>query len=145
MKKTGLVLAVLLAVLLISLGAQAETRTRQEAVSWANARLAEGWNQDYDGMNGCQDTDLIKYYFDYLGVYRVNGYAYSYLNAILPTGWTRSSVPQAGDIAVWGAERERRGEVRPRGHSHICERLEHYLRRHRRRSDSVHPAFREPL
>ena len=99
------VAAALIAVLalLMSFSALAANRTQQEAVDWANARLSEKWAVDYDGYNGCQDTDLIQYYCDWLGVYRITGYAYSYLNAILPSGWTRSYVPQPGDIVVWDA------------------------------------------
>ena len=70
----------LVVVLVLSFHALAANRTQEEAVAWANARLNEKWAVDYDGANGCQDIDLIKYYFDYLGASRINGYAYTYVN-----------------------------------------------------------------
>ncbi|MBQ4452726.1 MAG: SH3 domain-containing protein [Clostridia bacterium] len=102
MKRFWLILTVLCALALL-MTAQAASRTQDEAVQWANQRCQEGWNLDYDGANGCQDIDLIKYYFDYLGVPRLNGYASAYVNAALPSGWTRSFAPRVGDVAVWGA------------------------------------------
>ncbi len=103
MKKLLLIVSLMLCAVMLLSFASAENRTRQEAVAWANSRLNEGWKQDYDGLNGCQDIDLIKYYYTWLGQNRVYGYAYTYVNCALPTGWTRSSVPQTGDIVVWGA------------------------------------------
>ena len=94
----------LVVVLVLSFHALAANRTQEEAVAWANARLNEKWAVDYDGANGCQDIDLIKYYFDYLGASRINGYAYTYVNCLLPGGWSRSYAPAVGDIAVWGAQ-----------------------------------------
>jgi hypothetical protein len=76
---------------------------QEDAVAWAQDRLNEGWMEDYDLVNGCQDVDLIKYYFDYLGEQPIDGYASAYVNAALPNGWTRSLVPKPGDIVVWGA------------------------------------------
>ncbi len=103
MKKLFLIAALILTLALGCQIACAETRTSREALSWANARLSEGWQQDYDRINGCQDIDLIKYYFAYLGERQVYGYAYVYTRCALPSGWTRSSIPQVGDIVVWGA------------------------------------------
>ena len=103
MKKFFAVVALALVVLVMGSLALAESRTQQEALSWANSRLSEAWAQDYDGINGCQDVDLIKYYYSWLGASRVYGYGYVYVNCSLPTGWTRSSTPMQGDIAVWGA------------------------------------------
>ena len=102
MRKCCIVFAVFVLAVLLCF-ANAEGRTQQEALSWANARYSEGWQQDYDGINGCQDVDLVKYYYSWLGANPVSGYGYAYVNSTLPTGWTRSSTPQAGDIAVWGA------------------------------------------
>ncbi len=93
----------LLLVFALGFHALAANRTQADAVAWVNARLSEKWAVDYDGANGCQDIDLIKYYFDYLGASRINGYAYTYVNCPLPNGWSRSYVPGVGDIAVWGA------------------------------------------
>ena len=73
---------------------------QEDAVAWAQDRLNEGWMEDYDLVNGCQDVDLIKYYFDYLGEQPIDGYASAYVNAALPNGWTRSLVPKPGDIVV---------------------------------------------
>lgn len=103
MKKVFAIAVLALALLTCFSLAGAEGHTQQEAVNWANSRLNESWSQDYDGINGCQDIDLIKYYYSWLGASRVYGYAYTYVNCTLPNGWTRSSVPQAGDIVVWGA------------------------------------------
>ncbi|MBQ9409356.1 MAG: SH3 domain-containing protein [Clostridia bacterium] len=104
MKKLLTAIALMLCVLMLLITASAENRTQQEAVSWANSRLSEKWNKDYDGVNGCLDIDLIKYYYNWLGASPVYGYAYAYVNCVLPNGWTRSSTPMQGDIVVWGAK-----------------------------------------
>ncbi|MBR6008447.1 MAG: SH3 domain-containing protein [Clostridia bacterium] len=97
-------LALIMALILVLALVPASLADGQEnAVAWAQDRLNEGWMEDYDLENGCQDVDLIKYYFDYLGEQPINGYASAYVNAPLPSGWTRSLVPKPGDIVVWGA------------------------------------------
>ncbi len=99
-KSLALILAFVLAFALIPSG---YADGQEDAVAWAQDRLNEGWMEDYDLVNGCQDVDLIKYYFDYLGEQPIDGYASAYVNAKLPDGWTRSLVPKPGDIVVWGA------------------------------------------
>ena len=97
-------LALIMALILVLALVPASLADGQEnAVAWAQDRLNEGWMEDYDLENGCQNVDLIKYYFDYLGEQPINGYASAYVNAPLPSGWTRSLVPKPGDIVVWGA------------------------------------------
>ncbi len=78
------------------------SHSQSEAVAWANARVAEGWAQDVDGAYGCQCVDLILAYYTYLGVSRSSGNAVDYASNQLPSGWTRVTSPQAGDIVVWG-------------------------------------------
>ncbi|MCQ2406386.1 MAG: S-layer homology domain-containing protein [Oscillospiraceae bacterium] len=76
--------------------------TSADAVSWVQARKSEGWAVAYDASLGPQCVDLIKYYFDdFFGIPHFNGDAYSYASKTLPAGWTYTSTPSAGDIAVW--------------------------------------------
>lgn len=85
----------------VSKQAQAANHTRDEAVSWANAQIGKGL--DYDGKYGNQCVDLIKYYYDYLGVANyATGNANAYITNPLPPGWTRVYGDyQPGDIGVW--------------------------------------------
>lgn len=80
------------------------TRTRDEAVAWANSQIGKYIN--VDGAYGNQCVDLIMAYYQYLGVSRVSGHGYQYAYNSLPSGWTRiqntpSFVPEPGDIVVW--------------------------------------------
>ena|GEM_PF-5241579 len=78
--------------------------TREEAVEWAEAQ--QGVGIDYDNVSGNQCVDLIKAYYDYLGVEPVLGNGKDYASNSLPSGWTRIQntadfVPDPGDIVVW--------------------------------------------
>ncbi len=78
--------------------------TRNEAVNWANDQV--GKSLDYDNVNGAQCVDLIKYYYNYLGVPTQTGNASAYATNTPPTGWKKIAyyngfVAQPGDIAVW--------------------------------------------
>ncbi len=73
--------------------------TQSQAVEWIKARGNEAWWQDVDGAYGCQCVDLIKAYYNYLGV---GGYATgngsAYTSNALPSGWTRDKNPTPGSI-----------------------------------------------
>ncbi len=76
--------------------------TQAEAVNWANAQKGKGL--DFDGVYGNQCVDLIKYYYQYLGVGNTYGNGSDYISNGLPSGWTRVyGNYQPGDIAVWKA------------------------------------------
>lgn len=78
--------------------------SQNEAVAWIRDRKNEGWAKDYDGAAGPQCVDLIKYYFDYLVGYHLNGNGYQFADRTdLPSGWYYTSTPSPGDIAVWKA------------------------------------------
>lgn len=78
---------------------KATSHTQAEAVAWANSQIGKGL--DYDGVYGNQCVDLIAYYYKYLGASTPGGNAEAYRYNTLPSGWTRVSSPQTGDIAVW--------------------------------------------
>ena len=64
----------------------------------------EGRAMDYDHYAGAQCVDLIKYYYDYLGVANyARGNGKDYATNSLPPGWQRirGAVPQRGDILVY--------------------------------------------
>ena len=111
LKRTAEIL-VLVLVLVVSVnmirpsyaGATTNGKTQSDAVNWACARGNEGWNQDVDGVYGCQCVDLILAYYDYLLGYHQSGNAKDYSNNTPPAGWTKVySNPQPGDVVVWGA------------------------------------------
>lgn len=84
--------------------ASAVSKTRDDAVNWANSQI--GNYIDVDGAYGNQCVDLIMAYYQYLGVSRVSGNGCDYAYNSLPDGWTRIQntpdfVPQPGDIVVW--------------------------------------------
>ncbi|MCL2670715.1 MAG: CHAP domain-containing protein [Clostridiales bacterium] len=112
-------LACLLIAALFSLGfmlinpqtALATSKTQAEGVAWANARAAEGWAVDFDGVYGCQCVDLTKAYYSYLGVSPVAGNGKDYLTNALPSGWQRVySNPAPGDVFVMNAYQGGAGE-----------------------------------
>jgi len=72
-----------------------------DAVNWVKSY--EGQGIDYDGAYGNQCVDLIKAYYDYLGVTPVRGNANTYTYNALPDGWERieGAEPQPGDILVY--------------------------------------------
>ena len=88
----------------IDLSAYATSKTQSEAVNWANAQI--GKSLDQDGVYGAQCVDLIRYYYQFLGVSPVSGNGCDYAKNSLPSGWQRIKIyngfiPQPGDIAVW--------------------------------------------
>lgn len=103
-----IVIVLLMLVLVMSISdadANAATlHSQNEAVNWAVARANEKWQQDVDGVYGCQCVDLIMAYYQYLVGYHVSGNAKDYGSNSLPSGWVRvKDNPQPGDIVVWGA------------------------------------------
>lgn len=93
--------------------------TQQEALQWLNSKVGTGI--DADGMFGCQCVDLIKEYYQYLGVPAVSGNGIDYTWNAVPDGWTRiqGAVPQLGDILVYtGGVQDEQG--RYLGHVAIC-------------------------
>ena len=88
----------------ITVNAQTNGHTKEEAVAWARAQI--GKYLDYDGAYGCQCVDLIAYYYKYLGNTTPGGNGCDYSSNSLPSGWTRiqntpTFVPEPGDIVVW--------------------------------------------
>lgn len=81
--------------------ASANGLSAAEAVDWVKSY--EGRGIDYDGAYGNQCVDLIKAYYDYLGVTPVRGNANTYTYNALPDGWERiqGAEPQPGDILVY--------------------------------------------
>lgn len=64
----------------------------------------EGKAMDFDNYAGAQCVDLIKYYYNYLGVPNyAKGNGKDYATNSLPPGWQRikGAVPQRGDILVY--------------------------------------------
>ena len=101
-----IVIVLLMLVLVMSISdtdANAATlHSQNEAVNWAVARANEKWQQDVDGVCGCQCVDLIMAYYQYLVGYHVSGNAKDYGSNSLPSGWVRvKDNPQPGDIVVW--------------------------------------------
>ena len=83
--------------------AYATSRTPDDAISWLYS--VSGQAIDWDGVYGAQCVDLIKAYYNYLGVSPVTGNGKDYATNALPSGWTRvqGGTPQKGDILVYGA------------------------------------------
>jgi hypothetical protein len=77
------------------------SRTRDEALDWVRSMVGTGI--DYDGAYGNQCVDLIKAYYNFLGVEPVRGNGSDYVNNTLPSGWQRiqGAAPQPGDILVY--------------------------------------------
>lgn len=91
---------------IVPVGVKAEAvsnKTVEEAVEWIQDRGRENWT---NGAN-CQCVDLVKAYYDYLGIGRVlgNGYDYADSNNVLIDDMTRDTNPKPGDIIAWGANR----------------------------------------
>lgn len=95
---------------------EATVRTQAEAVAWVKAQV--GQYIDYDGVYGAQCVDLIKAYYNYLGVTPVSGNGCDYATNALPSGWSRvqGGAPQPGDILVYSAN-----SSNPYGHVAIFE------------------------
>ena len=88
----------------LDFSAYATSKTQSDAVNWANAQI--GKSLDQDGVYGAQCVDLIRYYYQFLGVSPVSGNGCDYAKNSLPGGWQRIKtyngfIPQPGDIAVW--------------------------------------------
>ncbi len=93
--------------------------TQQEALQWLNSQVGTGI--DANGMFGCQCVDLIKAYYQYLGVPAVSGNGIDYTWNAKPDGWERiqGAVPQLGDILVYtGGSQDEEGNYL--GHVAIC-------------------------
>lgn len=73
----------------------------EAAIKWVKSRV--GQSIDYDGVYGAQCVDLIKAYYNYLGVSPVTGNGVDYTKNVLPNGWLRIQgvKPQKGDILVY--------------------------------------------
>lgn len=101
--------------------AQAQTtHTQQEAMNWLQSKVGTGI--DFDGIWGNQCVDLIKAYYQYLGVAPVSGNGIDYTWNAVPAGWTRiqGAIPQTGDILVYtGGAQDSEGNYL--GHVAICE------------------------
>ena len=80
---------------------KAVSKSSDEAINWVKSQVGKGI--DYDGAYGCQCVDLIKAYYNYLGVNPANGNGADYRSNALPAGWGRiqGAQPQKGDILVY--------------------------------------------
>jgi hypothetical protein len=94
----------------------ATSRSASEAISWVQSKL--GQSIDYDGVYGAQCVDLIKAYYNYLGVTPVSGNGCDYISNSVPSGWNRiqGATPQKGDILVYSSSTSN-----PYGHVAIYE------------------------
>ncbi len=81
--------------------ASATEVTQTEALNWVRSQV--GKSIDYDGVYGAQCVDLVKAYYNYLGVSPVTGNGADYTWNTLPDGWQRIEgiQPQPGDILVY--------------------------------------------
>ena len=100
----SLLLVLLIVVSLVPISALAATNghTANEAIGWVQSQVGKAL--DYDGVNGAQCVDLIKYYYDYLGCASyARGNGSDYATNALPSGWTRlkGAQPRLGDILVY--------------------------------------------
>lgn len=96
------------------------THTQQEAMNWLKSKVGTGI--DFDGIWGNQCVDLIKAYYQYLGVAPVSGNGIDYTWNAVPAGWTRiqGAIPQTGDVLVYtGGAQDSEGNYL--GHVAICE------------------------
>ena len=93
------------------------SHSRDEAVDWAKSKIGSYIDLDgYPASNPYQCVDLIKAYYQYLGVSSVSGNGCDYSHNSLPNGWTRiqntpTFVPNPGDIVVWTDEGWKNGHV----------------------------------
>lgn len=86
---------------IFSVTVEATNRTQAEALQWVKSQV--GKSIDYDRVYGAQCVDLIKAYYNYLGVSPVQGNGADYVSNSLPAGWQRikGTTPQPGDILVY--------------------------------------------
>lgn len=93
------------------------SKTQEDAINWVRSQV--GQYLDFDSMYGAQCTDLIMYYYRFLGYdpFWGNGCDYASGDA-LRYGWSRlyQAQPQPGDILVYEA-----GPLNPSGHVAIYE------------------------
>ena len=75
--------------------------SQSEALNWLHN--AVGVSIDFDGAYGAQCVDLLKAYYDYLGVGAQHGNAQDYRSNFLPEGWQRieGAEPMPGDILIY--------------------------------------------
>jgi len=75
--------------------------SQSEALNWLHN--AVGVSIDFDGAYGAQCVDLLKAYYDYLGVGPHHGNAQDYRYNPLPQGWQRieGADPLPGDILIY--------------------------------------------
>jgi hypothetical protein len=75
--------------------------SQSEALNWLHN--AVGVSIDFDGAYGAQCVDLLKAYYDYLGVGAQHGNAQDYRSNFLPEGWQRieGADPLPGDILIY--------------------------------------------
>jgi len=75
--------------------------SQSEALNWLHN--AVGVSIDFDGAYGAQCVDLLKAYYDYLGVGAQHGNAQDYRSNYLPQGWQRieGADPLPGDILIY--------------------------------------------
>ena len=75
--------------------------SQSQALSWLHN--AVGVSIDFDGAYGAQCVDLLKAYYDYLGVGAQHGNAQDYRSNFLPEGWQRieGADPLPGDILIY--------------------------------------------
>ena len=76
---------------------------QQEALAWAKAQIGKSIDTDgYPAEQKYQCVDLVKAYYQYLGVSTPSGNAEAYRYKNVPNGWSRVyGNYQPGDIAVW--------------------------------------------
>lgn len=97
-----LTVCVLAGLMLVGKPMEAKAMTTQSAaVNWIISQ--KGKTIDADAAYGAQCVDLIKVYFDYLGVARISGNAKDYASKTPPSGWQRiqGASIQPGDVVIW--------------------------------------------
>lgn len=94
----------------------AKAASADDAITWVQSQVGKAI--DYDGVYGAQCVDLIKAYYNYLGVAPVSGNGADYATNSLPAGWARipGGTPQKGDILVYSGNASN-----PYGHVAIFE------------------------
>ena len=113
----GMILTTVLSILLLCYNTvPVKAATADAAISWVQSQVGKAI--DYDGVSGVQCVDLIKAYYNYLGVSPVAGNGADYATNSLPSGWKRiqGAVPQKGDILVYSGN-----SSNPYGHVAIFE------------------------
>ncbi len=75
--------------------------TQNDALNWLHNVV--GASIDFDGAYGAQCVDLVKAYYDFLGVGAQHGNAQDYRSNFLPEGWQRieGAEPLPGDVLIY--------------------------------------------